>query len=147
MEVLLSNSSHIIALSEIPVVLVIKTQIISLGNNAFQIFSEVSKCLFNDNLYNTANERLNDIDGLICSPVSYARYFHNMTPDETIFIGFFGGIVIIIASFFSDKIIQYKKGSPGEWILKTLGEKWVRIMYALLGLALIITCVWLFYRR
>ena len=147
MEVLLSNSSHIVVLSVIATVLGVKAQIISLGNIAFQIFSEVSNCLFNDNLYNTVNENLNDVEGLICSPVSYARYFNNMTPDETIFFGFFGGIVIIIASFFSDKIIQYKKGSPGEWILKTLGEKWVRIMYALLGLALIITCVWLFYRR
>ena len=88
MKVLLINGSPrkegntFIALSEIAVALEnngVKTQIINIGNKAVQgciacnKCSELGRCAFNDELYNTVRENLNNADGLIIgTPVYYA---------------------------------------------------------------------------
>ena len=88
MKVLLINGSPrkegntFVALSEIAVALEnsgVRAQIISIGNKAVQgciacnKCSELGKCSFNDELYNTVRESLNDADGLVIgTPVYYA---------------------------------------------------------------------------
>ncbi len=68
-----------------------------------------------------------------------------LTPDEAILFGIFTGIILIGASVFSDDLIfKNKKGSIGEWALKTFGEKKLRIFYTILGFALILLGIWMF---
>lgn len=88
MKVLLINGSPkkegntFLALSEVATALEnsgVKTQIVSIGNKAVQgciacnKCSELGRCVFKDELYNTIRDELKDADGLIIgSPVYYA---------------------------------------------------------------------------